>query len=310
MFNVSINKRYSGGNMIGFEILHYGSEKETIKCVESIKKNTVSSIIAIVDNASPDESGKRLKNKYRDEENIFVILSDKNLGFAKGNNIGYKFLKENFKPDFICCINNDTRLLQDNTEQIIEETYKEIGFGVLAPQVILKDGSIQSFNPYISKLGDYQSELIKWEKNTNYQMYANTQGVLFRLINRYPRTMSKIRKWKQKIKKPYPDRMLDVVLHGCFLVFSKQFIDMFDIAFNENTFMYREEELLYLKIKEAGLSSIYTNSLEIQHMEDVATNSKYRDRESKYFFQRENQIHSLNTLISEMIRYGENQKEV
>lgn len=61
--------------------------EETINCVSSIRKNidTSNYHIIVVDNASPNKTGFQLK-KYGDDSTVTVLLSEKNLGFANGNN--------------------------------------------------------------------------------------------------------------------------------------------------------------------------------------------------------------------------------
>ena len=93
---------------IGFVILHYQLENLTKKCVSSIIKHMPDAIIVIVDNCSPNHSGKRLQAFYAQKENIVCLLNSENQVFAKGNNIGYRYLKQHYSCDYICCINNDT----------------------------------------------------------------------------------------------------------------------------------------------------------------------------------------------------------
>ncbi|UXD44446.1 glycosyltransferase [Enterococcus faecium] len=81
--------------MIGFEVLHYETINETIQCVESILSNVINPVIVVVDNASSNNSGNELIEKFKSYDNVFVLINEKNLGFAKGNNIGYKFCEKN-----------------------------------------------------------------------------------------------------------------------------------------------------------------------------------------------------------------------
>ena len=62
-------------------ILHYISIDETKKCVESIisKSKKKNYDIVIVDNASPNNSGLQLKEVYKNNKNIHIILNKKNL---------------------------------------------------------------------------------------------------------------------------------------------------------------------------------------------------------------------------------------
>lgn len=285
---------------IGFEILHYQTTYDTIACVESIRNNVVNPVIVIVDNASPNNSGRILSERYKDEKNIHVILLNENLGFAKGNNAGYKFLRSNYNCDYICCINNDTELMCSDFEEKLVEIYSKVKFAVLAPKVILKDGSIQSFNPTLHNIAYYENELVALTESVSYSQYLKKKGIITFLISYFPKFMGVVRKIKQKIKTPYKSIMKDVVLHGCFLVFSNTFINLFEEAFDPRTFMYREEELLYIKVQKKGLKTVYSEYLSVKHKEDAATNAFFKKREDKYQFMRNNQIKSIKILIQEL----------
>ena len=78
-----------------FVILHYISITDTIECIESILKNInyLKYYIIVVDNGSKNNSGNILKEKYKNNSNVKVILNENNLGFARGNNVGYKLAK-------------------------------------------------------------------------------------------------------------------------------------------------------------------------------------------------------------------------
>lgn len=286
--------------MIGFEILHYQSIEDTKKCVESILNNIEDSIIVIVDNASSNNSGTELRELYTSYDNIICILLEKNLGFAQGNNVGYEYIRKHYDCDFICCVNNDTIVVDQMFERKLNELYIKYEFGVLAPKVILKDKSIQRFNPYLHDKEYYINEIDLLERSGNYREYVRNKGKIAVMFVRFPKMMYLIRRMKQKMTKPYKHIMQNVVLHGCFLVFSKKFIEKVERPFNSKTFMYREEELLYLKAKKMGLSTLYCEDICIKHMEDSATDFEYRDKESKYQFVKRNQIDSLKILLEEL----------
>ena len=87
----------------GFVILHYLAFEATVECVESIchclGQNNLFEIV-IVDNGSPNKTGKLLETKYKEHSNIHVLLLDNNIGFAKGNNRGFQFAKKQLKCSF------------------------------------------------------------------------------------------------------------------------------------------------------------------------------------------------------------------
>ena len=98
--------------MIAFVILHYRAADMTRKCVERIKALEGDKKIVIVDNASPNGTGQELLDEYTEDSEIKVILNPENSGFAKGNNMGVRWVQENVPADFVVVLNNDVEILQ------------------------------------------------------------------------------------------------------------------------------------------------------------------------------------------------------
>ena len=69
---------------------------------------------------------------------------------------------------------------------------------------------------------------------------------------------------------------------------------------NNKTFLYREEELLYILLCKNNLESIYTPELRIHHLEDVSTDMIVNTPKKKREFIYRNEIASLKILINEM----------
>lgn len=107
--------------VICYVTLHYQVEFDTIECVNSIlaKDTNLSKKIIIVDNCSPNGSGKTLEETYKYNEAIKVILSTSNLGFANGNNIGCEYAINFYSPDFLIALNNDTELLTNDFSDVL-----------------------------------------------------------------------------------------------------------------------------------------------------------------------------------------------
>ena len=89
-----------------FLILHFNTIKDTKRCVESIRERYSKVNIVIVDNGSSNNSGEELKKYYKDDKNIHMVISKDNLGFACGNNLGIKYIKDHIDTDFIIMINS------------------------------------------------------------------------------------------------------------------------------------------------------------------------------------------------------------
>ena len=96
-------------------------------------------------------------------------------------------------------------------------------------------------------------------------------------------------------------RQENIVLHGCFLIFSKNYIDLFD-GIDDRTFLYLEEDLLAIRLKKYQLKSVYSPKLVICHDEDGATNSFLSNNRKKNIFVSKNWLKSSKIVLSELKR--------
>ena len=142
---------------IVFVILHYLAIDETYKSVDSIEKKIDTDMykIVIVDNASPDKSGALLKEHYKNDDHVEVLLNQENLGFARGNNVGFRYAEKTWNPSYIVLMNNDVYLLDDDFLEKVEKEYKRSQFAVLGPMVLQisfgKDKEYLSKNKTVKK---------------------------------------------------------------------------------------------------------------------------------------------------------------
>ncbi len=85
-------------------LVNYNGLKDTIECIESLMNSTTPLQIIVVDNASTNDESLTISENY---PFVKTIRTNKNLGFAGGNNIGIQWaLDNNFK--YIALLNNDT----------------------------------------------------------------------------------------------------------------------------------------------------------------------------------------------------------
>lgn len=280
-----------------FLILHYISIDDTIKCINSIQElyKNVKYEIVVVDNGSKNNTGIELKNKYAKDNQIHIILSKENLGFAKGNNLGFKYIKEKFNPDYIIMINNDIVMIDKKLCEKIDEDYQKYQFSVLGPKIILKDGCICNYNQKLPT--------VKQQKKRIAYLY-------FRLILNYLYFNKIIEKYRflkkqKKSKINNPTFKENIILHGSILIFSKEYISKFD-GIDDRTFLYCEEELLYLRLLKNNLKTIYDPNIFVIHNEDAATNISNKNNRKKNIFVDKELIKSnkilLKTLQNEKIK--------
>ncbi|MDP4145742.1 MAG: glycosyltransferase [Bacillota bacterium] len=246
-----------------FVILHFKNLKDTIKCIQSIMETILYSNynIVIVDNGSNDGSGEYLKKLYKDRNYINVIIKSENLGFAKGNNIGYKFAKYDLNADFICLLNNDIIIAQVNFIEKCIELYESKKYFVIGPDVIsLVDNNHQ--NPH--------GLHVATKKSVMKTMIKCLIMLIATYLPFYNFLLKRLKNRKTIRSDHYMNEMEGVVLHGSCLVFSMKFIQISDGLFDK-TFMYGEEEiLLYLCIK-GNMKILYSPELFIYHNEGAST---------------------------------------
>lgn len=284
---------------IGFLILHYLVIDDTIKCVESIlnRVDTDNYEIVIVDNASYNNTGLELINIYKNYKNIHIILNKHNLGFARGNNIGFEYLKNKLNCGFIVMLNNDTYIIQDDFYQTVVREYHNSRFGILGPKIILPDGKVPMDMSILDK--DILKKIIKVQYFILFLNYLYI-GKLFKYISKIKNLLIPSKN-KKHVEHFYNRNTTtkNMVIHGCCIVFSPKYLNLFN-GIDDRTFMFKEEELLYLRLIKNNLISIYNPELLIFHSEDRATNEKLKRNRDRNIFIYKNQIKSNKILLSSL----------
>lgn len=283
-----IRGEYMSKYKIGFVILHYMNINVTRQCIDSIQNNVGEEKykIVIIDNNSPNKSGEELKEIYRDFKKVSVILNKKNDGFARGNNIGYSILRKDC--EFICILNNDVELLQNNFYQRLNEIYSRRKFAILGPKIQMLDGKICDLMPM---LGSYQEEKKKYYKKKIRYILAvlglNTIREYFAGNN--------IINDSENVQNEHTN----IMLHGCCLIFSKDYIKNNKYAFDPRTDFYGEEALLFLHARKEKYEILYTPKLTILHKEAIATKTS-KSSYKKVLFQLGNTVKSQKILLNEL----------
>lgn len=283
---------------ISFLILHYHTIEDTQESVESIIKNCgeikfENFEIIIVDNGSKNKSGERLEKEYLDNKKIKVIINSENLGFSKGNNIGFKYIKEYCNSDFIVMMNNDIVIIQNDFIPSIIEEYEKSKFAVLGPKILLPDGKKNIHREKLPPIYVYRIEniklYIKWFIN-----FLDKYQILRNIKNKYVGEKQVKESNKKEIRKE------NVIVHGSCMIFSKEYIEKFD-GLDEKTFLYGEEDLLYIKLIKNNLKSIYNPKLFVLHNEDSSTDAiTNNDKRKKIMFVAKYQIIARKVIIKDL----------
>lgn len=114
--------------------VNFNHSHVTDELLDSIRdKNRYESIeIIVVDNGSKENPIPVWKTKYPE---VIFIRSDKNLGFAGGNNLGVTAAK----GDYFFFVNNDTVFTEGLVDTLVETLSKHPTVGVVSPKLLYFD---------------------------------------------------------------------------------------------------------------------------------------------------------------------------
>lgn len=286
---------------IGFLILHYKTIDETLGCVQSILNldSKYQKKIYIVDNFSNDESSKRLKNI--ENNNIKVIYSDENLGFSKGNNLGFSYIKKHDTIKYLIVCNNDIIFKQKDFLYCIDEIFKKEHFDILGPDIFafkknLHQSPIRTTLPKISSVEkeilELTTRLSLYKKNIN----VENIGLKNKIRNKINKTFAYklFRYFKLLINREdiinYKKFYSHACIYGACIIFSDNFINQNSKLFYPETFFYGEEELLFLRASYYNWKIIYDPMIQVLHLDESSANESYKNFYSKKIFQTEQLI--------------------
>lgn len=260
--------------MTAFVILHYRAAEMTRTCVERIRALSGSNYIVIVDNASPNGTGELLAEEYAGEDNITVLLNQENAGFARGNNLGIRWVCENLKADFVVVLNNDVEILQKDFAVRIGEIYRENPFDVLGPDIVSVFSGIHQ-SP--KSLKGCTLESVR-KKRANVKRSSNP---ILLLLSSGEKNSPAI--WRRKQRRERAKQQIDssvsaegVVLHGSCVIFAKRYLDTHPEPFYPKTYMYYEMEILEWLCRREGNVIRYDPSISVLHYQYVASKQEYK----------------------------------
>lgn len=238
--------------LIAIILVNYNGFNDTVSCVESILKSEYQEYrIVIVDNGSKDKE-KILQNEFLNTHTD-VVVSEKNLGFSGGNNLGIQYAKKKYDPDYYLLLNNDTVILKDTLSElvnhcnIIENTGLVTGkiFYYSQPEVIWYAGGV--FN-YKTGIAD-QPVLGVDESSAN-------------------------------------NGCIDVTFAtGCVMLLPRNVIEKIGLL-DEEYFLYAEDTDYCCRIMQAGYKLVYVPSAIIYHKVSASTGSQ--SAMQQYYMMRNN----------------------
>ena len=107
--------------------VNYNGLKDTCALIESIPFNENMEVI-VVDNASLQDEASLIQKKY---PQVKIIRSEKNLGFAGGNNLGI----QESDGKYLFLVNNDTVFEDFNVQALIDRLESSPRIGMICPKI-------------------------------------------------------------------------------------------------------------------------------------------------------------------------------
>lgn len=233
-------------------IVNYNTKELTKNCIDSVFTQTlgISYEVILIDNASTDGSIEL----FEQDKRIFVLKSDKNLGFGNANNMGVA--KATGK--YLFFLNSDTYLVNNAIKAFYDflEAHQEEQIGAVGCLLKKEDGSYcHSYAPFPSIYIEILKPILL---------------PLSRIIGKPWRYLD-----KPSFKAPYMP--VDYVT-GADLFVKKVLVDLYG-AFDSDFFMYYEESEMQYRWARAGFASYIISTPQIVHLEGCSnSHSKSMER--------------------------------
>lgn len=259
---------------IAVVILHYEYLKDTRECLDSLIQYLDGDDVQIivVDNGSKKGKISKICHDYVNYPQIKFLMCPTNMGFAKGNNLGYMYAKYNLNPEIIILANNDLVFEQKNFMKKLLDLKEQTNFDVAGPKTIsLIDGKNQ--NPVgivLKSVKDVDKRILKTKA-----LYILSFANLDIWVKK---------RFGKSIEEYAIQEGQDYQLHGACMFFANDYLRKYDGLYS-GTFMYGEEFILKYFVEKNKLNMQYFSDVEVLHKESSSSNKILGEgKEHRRFF--------------------------
>ena len=248
----------------GIVIVNYNDYKTTKRLIDNIRDYKVFDKIVIVDNKSSDNSLKELKKL--ENKRIVVIDSGENKGYSYALNVGCKYLIDKYKECKIIVSNSDIIIQSENDIKDLFELVK--GKNVIVGPTIIEGNNLNRGWILPKPMDDVAMNILglykKYQKR--HLMYQDSY---------YNKDISKVG-----------------TVSGCFFAISSKHLEEMGY-FDENVFLYYEENIMGVKTKDLGKNIIVANNIDVIHDHAVSIDKSLKRikkydilKNSQYYFEK------------------------
>lgn len=233
--------------LVSIIIVTYNSQKYIKNCLKTVfKTNYPYYEVIVVDNGSSDNC----VNIVSDFKKVKLILSDKNLGYAGGNNLGV----QHAKGQYLAILNPDTKVLENWLQPLVDVMKTASNIAICQPKIMLL--SNKNYINLTGKLTHY----LGFEYGVNY------------LVKDFPLTLQEITS----------------VSGSAFLVKETVFKKL--NGFDENFFMYYEDGDLSWRIRSQGLKIFLVPQSLVYHDYKFNPEENYQKAKYKFYLLERNRL--------------------
>lgn len=253
-------------------ILNYNDADTTISLIRRIINYHNVNKIIVVDNCSTDDSFLRLSQIK--EEKLIVLKSKVNGGYGAGNNLGVRYAYYNLNEKYALIANPDVYF----TEQLIDDLLNSFSIN----KNIAVSTAIQK------NIEGHVIDDIAWEiPSINEYIFMDTR-IYHKLNKKYDAKLLLSQNKKYQYVECVPGAML--------MVDTNKFIECG--GYDENMFLYCEETLLGIKMKQAGYLTILLCNKAYDHMHSVSVNKTIKSKIEQYKLVVKNRIYLIDKYLN------------
>jgi GT2 family glycosyltransferase len=123
--------------MLSIIIVTWNAKGYTLECLQSLfaPPLAISAEIIVVDNASSDGTPEAIRRQFPE---VRLMENEKNLGFARANNIGLAASR----GQYVCLVNSDVVIPPGCLESMLLHLQANPDIGVLGPKMLGPDGGV------------------------------------------------------------------------------------------------------------------------------------------------------------------------
>ena len=271
-------------------VLNYNDADNTLKILGNVADYSVFDKVIVVDNASNDDSKIRLKSFCEKRDKIFFVENQENKGYGAGNNVGI-FVAKKLGMDLALIANPDTDFEESVIKVVKSVMVKNYNISICAPLVETNDvyGSRENVLKGAScwPMRDFMHSLVE-----NGPICRR----LFTKALHYDRNF-----YNAKIRK------VGAVLGALLMVRVEDFLRV--SGYDENMFLYGEEDLLSKKMADIGKKTVVVTGYKYKHIHSASikkslkslySRQKIREESTMYFYKNYLKINLLQQIFAKV----------